>query len=452
MRSVNPATGETLRDYPAMAPDQVDARLEWAGRTFHAWSRTEFEERARVLRAAAGLLRSELPRWATLMTSEMGKTLLAAEAEAEKCAWVCEHYAEHAASNLAPEAVATDARESLVRFDPLGAVLAVMPWNFPFWQVFRFAAPALMAGNVVLLKHASNVPGCALAIEEIFQRAGLPDGAFSTLLVESSEVERILAHPVVRAVTVTGSDAAGRAIASQAGRLLKKSVLELGGSDAFVVLSDADVTAAARAGARARCLNNGQSCIAAKRFIVEDPVADAFERLFCAEMAALRVGDPMDRATDVGPLAREDLLSELQGQVRRSLEQGARLALGGHRLDRPGAFYVPTVLTGAGPGVAAFDEETFGPVAALARARDAEHAVRLANASRFGLGASLWTDDRERAHELAAQLEAGSVFVNGMVKSDPRLPFGGIKDSGWGRELSHYGIREFCNVKTVWLR
>jgi succinate-semialdehyde dehydrogenase/glutarate-semialdehyde dehydrogenase len=339
----------------------------------------------------------------------------------------------------------------LVRFEPLGPVLAVMPWNFPFWQVFRFAAPALAAGNVGLLKHASNVPGCALAIEEVFREAGFPDGAFATLLVRAAAVERVVTHPHVRAVTLTGSEAAGREIAAHAGRSLKKTVLELGGSDPFLVLADADPEWAASEAAKARCINSGQSCIAAKRFLVEEAIAEPFERALVAAMEGMRVGDPMDRATQVGPLAREDLLADLHSQVERSLDRGARLLTGGRRLERPGYYYAPTVLADVVPGMAAFDEETFGPVAAVTRCRDVDEAVALANRSSYGLAASVWTGDPARGRDLAPRLESGSVFVNEIVKSDPRLPFGGVKASGYGRELAEFGIREFVNVKTVWV-
>ncbi len=452
MRVINPATGRVVREVPDHDETYVRGALQRAARAFEDWRWTAFEDRAARMRAAEGVLRDRKDRYATLMVEEMGKTLPSAEAEVEKCAWVCEHYAEHAAAYLAPEAVPTDASRSLVRFDPLGPVLAVMPWNFPFWQVFRFAAPALMAGNVGLLKHASNVPGCALAIEEVFRDAGFPEGCFQTLLIPSSRVEAVLRDPVVRAVTLTGSDPAGRSVAAAAGRALKKTVLELGGSDPFVVLADADLDLALTTAVTARILNNGQSCIAAKRFIVEEPVADRFEADFTRRMEALRVGDPMDRATDLGPLAREDLLVELHDQVTRTVAAGARLLTGGRRLDRPGFFYAPTVLAGVEPGMAAHDEETFGPVAAVCRVRDADHAIALANRSAFGLGAAIFSRDTERALALAERVEAGSVFINGLVKSDPRLPFGGLKASGYGRELGVFGIREFVNVKTVWVR
>ncbi|MGA9752401.1 MAG: NAD-dependent succinate-semialdehyde dehydrogenase [Acidobacteriota bacterium] len=451
MRAVNPATEEPIRDLPDHSLAQVDEKLDLATGTFDFWRHTSFSERASLMKGAAQRLRDGKGAYAALMTQEMGKTITAAEAEVDKCAWVCDFYAGNAERFLASEPVETDASRSLVRFDPLGPVLAVMPWNFPFWQVFRFAAPALMAGNVGLLKHASNVPGCALAIEEVFRTAGFPLGTFQTLLVGSKVVEGIIRHPAVRAVTLTGSDPAGVAVASQAGAALKKTVLELGGSDPFIVLRDADVEAAARSAATARTINNGQSCIAAKRFIVEEPVAERFEAALVSAMAALKVGDPMDRATDVGPLARADLREDLQGQVDRTVAAGAHLALGGRPMEGRGYFYPPTVLTGVEPGMAAFEEETFGPVAAVVRAQDAEHAIVLANASPFGLGACLWTADTERGAALAAEVEAGAVFVNGIVKSDPRLPFGGVKRSGYGRELSAFGIREFVNVKSVWI-
>lgn len=452
MQSVNPATGKPIRDYEEDSREQVRAKLALARDTFPSWSRVSFAERAGLMGAAARRLREGRAAHARLMTEEMGKTLASAEAEAEKCAACCDFYARQAEAFLAPQEEATDASRSFVRYDPLGPVLAVMPWNFPFWQVFRFAAPALMAGNVGLLKHASNVPGCAVAIEAIFREAGFPGGCFQTLLVGSGAVEEIIRHPAVRAVTLTGSEPAGVSVASAAGSALKKTVLELGGSDPFIVLADADLPSAAGAAAAARCINNGQSCIAAKRFIVEEAVAGPFEAAFTKAMATLTVGDPTDPATDVGPMAREDLLEELHDQVRRSVAAGATLLLGGRRLEGPGYFYAPTVLSGVTPGNPAFEEETFGPVAAVIRARDAEDAVALANRSPFGLGASIWTGDPRRGEALAARIEAGSVFVNGPVKSDPRLPFGGVKRSGYGRELGAFGIREFVNIKTVWVK
>ncbi len=451
MKVVNPATGQVVRELAEHDGSEVERRLAAAACAFASWRRTDFPERAAPMRRAAALLRERAERYARLMTEEMGKPIAAGRAEAEKCAWVCDFYAEHAARFLDPERVATEARESWVRFEPLGPVLAIMPWNFPFWQVFRFAAPALMAGNVGLLKHASNVPGSALAIEELFRDAGFPEGCFACLLVGSEAVAELIRDPRVRAVTLTGSDAAGRKVAEEAGKALKKTVLELGGSDPFIVLADADVEPVAVQAARARAINSGQSCIAAKRFIVEAPVAERFERAFVAAIEGLRVGDPLDPATEVGPLARADLVASLHSQVERSLAAGARLATGGRRLDRVGFFYAPTVLAGVEPGMPAFDEETFGPVAALVTARDAAHAVELANRSPYGLAASIWTGDPARGRDLAPAIEAGSVFVNEIVKSDPRLPFGGVKDSGYGRELSDFGIREFVNIKTVWV-
>ncbi|HEX9669734.1 MAG TPA: NAD-dependent succinate-semialdehyde dehydrogenase, partial [Thermoanaerobaculia bacterium] len=389
---------------------------------------------------------------ARLITAEMGKPIAAAEAEIDKCALGCTFYAEHAEAFLASEEVLTEASHSLVRCDPLGPLLTVMPWNFPFWQVFRFAVPAVMAGNVAVLKHAANVPGSALAIEALFREAGFPEGVFTTLLVPSARVAEVIRHPAIKGVSLTGSDRAGMAVAAQAGGALKKTVLELGGSDPFLVLADADPVAAAGEAAKARALNSGQSCICAKRFLVEEPVADAFEAELVRRMEALVVGDPLDRATEVGPLAREDLLRDLHDQVQRTVAAGAVLRTGGRRLPGPGTFYAPTVLAGVQPGMAAFEEETFGPVAAVTRVRDAEEGVELANRSRYGLGASIWTADPARGEALAARIDAGSVFVNGIVKSDPRLPFGGVKASGYGRELAREGIREFVNLKTVWVK
>jgi succinate-semialdehyde dehydrogenase / glutarate-semialdehyde dehydrogenase len=452
MKAWNPATEELIRDYPEPDEREIEERLATAERTFAEWRKVPLAERARLMHAAADRLREHRADYGRLMTEEMGKTLAAAEAEVDKCAWVCDFYAEHAEEFLSSESVATDATRSCVRYDPLGPVLAIMPWNFPFWQVFRFAAPALMAGNVGILKHASNVPGTALASEEVFLESGFPDGAFTTLLIPSSRTMALIGHPVVRAVTLTGSDRAGREVAAEAGRHLKKSVLELGGSDPFIVLADADPAEAARQAARARTINSGQSCIAAKRFIVDTSIADKFEAEFVKQMESLKVGDPLDRATDVGPMAREDLLNDLDEQVRQTVDAGATLATGGRRLNGKGWYYAPTVLTGVKPGMVAFDDETFGPVAAVIRADGTEAAIELANRSRFGLGASVWTSDPIRAEALASEIEAGCVFINGIVKSDPRLPFGGIKTSGYGRELADVGIREFVNIKTVWVK
>ncbi len=449
--AVNPATGAVIATYPAHTEHDVEYRLARAATTFASWSETPLAARAERLRAAARHLRARRDRYARLMTDEMGKPIAQAEAEVEKCAWVCDHYAEHGEEFLAPEMVATDAAKSYVRFDPLGVVLAIMPWNFPFWQVMRFAAPALMAGNVALLKHASNVPGCALALEEVFTAAGFPPGAFSTLLIGSAAAEALVRHPAVAAVTLTGSETAGIAVGAAAGSELKKVVLELGGSDPFVVLADVDLDACVDTAVIARIINNGQSCIAAKRFIAVAEVVADFESRFAARLRALPVGNPLDRATKLGPLARPDLVTDLHRQVTQSVALGARLVTGGRPLPGPGFFYAPTLLADVHPGMPVFNEETFGPAAALIRAEDEEHAIELANLSRFGLGASLWTRDVARGEILARRIEAGAVFVNGMVKSDPRLPFGGVKRSGYGRELARFGMREFVNVKSVWV-
>jgi succinate-semialdehyde dehydrogenase/glutarate-semialdehyde dehydrogenase len=449
--SLNPATEEPLETFAELEPGEAARAAEASGRSFADWSRTSFAERAAVLRRAAALLRAEKAEHARHMAREMGKPIAQAEAEAEKCALGCDFYAEHAERMLAPEAVETDAARSYVRFEPLGPLLAVMPWNFPYWQVFRAAAPALMAGNTVLLKHASNVPRCALEIESLLRRAGLPEGAFQALLVGARAVDGLIAHPAVRAVTLTGSEPAGRAVAAAAGRALKKSVLELGGSDPFVVLDDVDVAGVAQKAALARVQNSGQSCIAAKRFVVMERVADRFADAFRAALEALVVGDPLARETEVGPLARADLLAELAGQVARAVERGAKLVCGGARVPRRGFFFAPTLLAELDAASPVLVEETFGPVAALVRVRSEDEAVAVANASRFGLGASLWSGDAARAEALAPRIEAGCVAVNGILKSDPRLPFGGIKDSGFGRELAAFGIREFVNVKSVWV-
>ena len=451
IESINPTTGETLERFPEATPEQVAGALAQSHATFQQWRRTTLAHRSGLMRQAARILREEKARFGRTMALEMGKPIAQGEGEVEKCAWVCDYYADHAEAFLAAEPKETDGSKSYIRFDPLGPVLAIMPWNFPLWQVFRFAAPALMAGNTGVLKHASNVPRCALDIEEIFRRAGFPEGAFRSLLVGSAAVGGIIADPRIVATTLTGSEQAGIKVAEQSGRHLKKTVLELGGSDAFIVLADADVEQAAGVAADARLINSGQSCIAAKRFIVESPVYDRFLDGFRAAMASRTVGDPLDRKTAVGPQARVDLRDSLHQQVEQSIRQGARLALGGKVPDGKGAFYPPTILTECQPGVTAFDEETFGPVAAVTRAKDAADAITLANASTFGLGCSLWTGDRAKAESLAAEIEAGDVHVNGMVKSDPRLPFGGIKRSGYGRELSEFGIREFVNIKSVWI-
>ncbi|TAN34974.1 NAD-dependent succinate-semialdehyde dehydrogenase [bacterium] len=451
LRSVDPATGRELATFPELDGAGIEAALAraWTGR--HTWRDAGLDLRSSLMRSAAGVLRAGKARYAALLTAEMGKPIAEAEGEVEKCAWTANWIADNAARLLADEPVDSTASQSYVRFQPLGVILAVMPWNFPFWQAFRAALPALVAGNVMLLKHASNVPQAALAIEEVFREAGVPEGVFQTLLVGSGAVERILSDHRVAGVTLTGSEAAGALVAATAGRTLKKSVLELGGSDPFIVLADADLKAAATVACRARNQNNGQSCIAAKRFIVEESVAEEFEELFAAAVGALKVGNPMDRGNQVGPLARADLVDDLERQVSESVRLGARVLTGGKRVDGDGCYFEPTVLAGVRPGMPAYHEETFGPVAAVIRVKDAEDALRVANDSDFGLGSSIWTADVERGKKLAERVEAGLVFVNGMVASDARLPFGGVKRSGYGRELSPYGIKEFTNIQTVWV-
>jgi succinate-semialdehyde dehydrogenase/glutarate-semialdehyde dehydrogenase len=450
--TINPTTGEEQpTQLETLTADEIERKLAKAEEAFHAHRRTSLAGRAEKMRLAGQILADEKEKFARLMTMEMGKTFKAAIAEAEKCAWVCRFYAEHAAEYLADQVVETDAKKSFVRYLPLGPVLAVMPWNFPFWQVFRFAAPGLMAGNVGLLKHASNVPRCALAIAEVFRRAGFPEGVFQALLVGSDAVAGILDDPRVKAATLTGSTPAGSSVAERAGKRLKKTVLELGGSDPFIVLPSADLDAAAETAAKARCINNGQSCIAAKRFIVHADVYDAFTERFVREMEALKVGDPMRPDTDVGPLAMESTRDDVERQVRESVAAGARVLTGGERIDGPGFFYPPTILADIPEAAPAYREEVFGPVALLFRAADADEAIRLANDSDFGLGSSVWTRDEAEAERFVDEIEAGMTFVNAMVASDPRLPFGGVKQSGYGRELGRVGIHEFVNIKSVWM-
>jgi len=450
--TINPSTGQTLRTFEPHSAQAVEEKVSLASRTFRSYRETPFAERAGMLRKAAEILESEKCEFGTLMTTEMGKTVTSAIAEAEKCALGCRYYADHGEQLLADEVVATNASRSFVHFQPLGTVLAVMPWNFPFWQVFRFAAPALMAGNTGLLKHASNVPQCALAIEDILHRAGFPKGAFQTLLVEANQVDALLADERIVAATLTGSEPAGRSVARASGNQIKKTVLELGGSDPFIVMPSADFEEAVSTAVKARVINNGQSCIAAKRFIVAGGIYDNFEKRFAERMKTLKVGDPMAADTDVGPLATGKIRDELHDQVERAVAAGARLLLGGRKIDGPGYFYEPTVLADVPRSSPVFHEEFFGPVAMIFRAHDASEAIDIANDSPFGLGSSVWTRDDAERSKFIDGIEAGQVFVNGMVVSDPRLPFGGVKRSGYGRELGVWGIREFVNVKTVWCK
>ena len=450
--TINPATGELLKSFKPHSGTEVEERLRLASETFRAHRRTSFAARGEMLLRVAELLEGRKGLYSRLITTEMGKPKTAAVRELEKGARACRFYAAEAERFLAAERVPTPARESYVRYEPLGPVLAVMPWNFPFWQVLRVAVPALMAGNVVLLKHASNVPQCALAVEELFREAGFPRGALQTLLVGPERVAGLIADARVAAVTLTGSDAAGSHVAAEAGRHIKKTVMELGGSDPFVVMPSADLEEAVKTAVRARVLNSGQSCIAAKRFVVHEEIYDEFERRFTAGMESLRVGDPFEEATEVGPLATEQVLRDLDAQVRDATDAGARLVLGGGRLPGRGFYYAPCILADVPTHARAFREELFGPVALLFRARDAEEAVRLANDTPYGLGASAWTNDAGEARLFVEEIEAGSVFINGLVSSDPRLPFGGVKRSGYGRELGAHGLREFVNVKTVWVQ
>jgi succinate-semialdehyde dehydrogenase/glutarate-semialdehyde dehydrogenase len=453
VESINPTTGEILKEYDEMTPEEIAATIERADRAFASWRTTSFDERARQMRAAGQVLREKTDEYARLMADEMGKPLAEGRAELGKCASVCEYYAENAEKFLAREEIQTEASKSFVSFEPLGVILAVMPWNFPFWQVFRFAAPGLMAGNTGVLKHSSNVQGCALAIEAVFREAGFPDDVFRTLVIGSRLVDHAIEHPKVRAVTLTGSTPAGRAVASKAGELLKKTVLELGGSDPYVILEDADLGPAAEACVTGRLINGGQSCIAAKRFIVPEKIRGEFEKLFVERMKARKMGNPLHDDSDMGPQARGDLRNDLHRQVVESIEKGARCLLGGEVPDMPGAFYPPTVLTDVAKGMPAYDDELFGPVAAIIPVRDEKEAIRVANDSVFGLGAAVFTGDVARGEEIAErQLEAGCCFVNTFVRSDPRLPFGGVKESGYGRELGQYGIKEFVNIKTVYVK
>lgn len=455
--SINPATGETVKTFESLTEPQLEEKLARAADAYRNYRRTSLADRAEMMLSAAAILESEKKDFARLMTTEMGKPVTGAVQEVEKCAWVCRYYAENAERHLADEIIETTATKSYVHFQPLGVVLAVMPWNFPFWQVFRFAAPALMAGNVGLLKHASNVPQCALAIEAIFTRAGFPEGVFQTLLIGSDTVPRVLKDRRVAAATLTGSEPAGRSVAGIAGKEIRKTVLELGGSDPFIVMPSADFEEAVRTAVKARTINNGQSCIAAKRFIVHTQIYEGFENRFVEVMKQLRVGDPMNESTDIGPLATEQILKDVEEQVKVTVAAGGKILTGGGRFQAPddlsgGNFYEPTVLADIPKESPAYGEEIFGPVASLFRIRNIEEAIELANDTPFGLGAAAWTNDADERERFVEEIEAGSVFINGMVASDPRLPFGGIKHSGYGRELGEFGIREFVNIKTIWLR
>ncbi len=449
--TVNPATGETLRTFDALGDQGIEEKLQRSVEAARINRKRSFEDRAARMRKAADLLDQRKKEYGRLMTVEMGKPIKAAIAEANKCALVCRYYADHAKEFLADEPVKTEAEKTFIRYEPIGTVLAVMPWNFPFWQVFRFAAPALMAGNVGLLKHSSNVPQCALAIEEVFRDAGFADGEFQALLITSEQVAKILEDERIKAATLTGSEPAGSNVAGTAGKRVKKSVLELGGSDPFVVMPSANLEDAINTAVKARTINNGQSCIAAKRFIVHQKIADEFEKRFASAMEKLKIGDPLDESTEIGPLATPQIVNDIASQVERSVAAGARLLTGGKRIGERGNFYAPTVLTNVPRNAPAACEETFGPVASIFRVRDAEEAIAVANDTRFGLGASVWTRDKREADRFVDAIQSGQVFVNAMVASDPRVPFGGVKHSGFGRELGIHGIREFVNIKTVWI-
>ena len=449
---VNPATGATIKEIPAWDDKQVDDALAEAYVANGIWSKTTFAERAELMRKAGQVLRDNKEEYAQTITREMGKLIGEARAEIDKCVSVCDYYAENAEKFLADEILESDASRSLVCYQPVGTVLAVMPWNFPFWQVFRFAAPALMAGNTGVLKHASNVPECALAIEDVFRQAGFPSGCFRSLMIRASQVEKVIRDPRIAAVTLTGSEPAGRQVAATASDCIKKSVLELGGSDAFIVLEDADLDLTVQQAVASRFLNCGQSCIAAKRFIVVDAIAEDFVARFKAAVEALKMGDPADETTTMAPMSRDDLRDELHVQVADSVAAGAEVVTGCEPVEGPGAYYKPSILDRVSPGMRAYNEEFFGPVAIVIRARDEEDALRIANESEFGLGGSVWTKDSQRGEAVARQVQSGACFVNGMVKSDPRLPFGGCKRSGYGRELAHLGIHEFVNAKTIWIR
>lgn len=453
IETVNPATDELIKHYTLHTHEQINTIIQNADHAFQQWRNNSYAQRAVFMQRIAKIMRNRVNELSALITQEMGKPITAARSEIEKCASVCDFYAENTIRFLQDEPVKTDAHKSFIAFEPLGVVLAVMPWNFPFWQVFRFAAPGLMAGNACLLKHASNVTACALAIEALFQEAEFPDNLFQTLLINANQVSGIIAHPKVRAVTLTGSTGAGKAVAAAAGQALKKVVLELGGSDPYLILEDADIEFAAKACVTSRLINGGQSCVSAKRFIVVEKIKPQFERVFVQEMQNTKIGDPLDENVKIGPLARKDLRDELHTQVLASIDKGSRCLLGGKLPDGKGAYYPPTVLTDVTPDSPAYHEELFGPVAAIISAKNEDDAIRIANDSCFGLGAAVFTRDTARGEQIAkTRLDAGCCFVNDFVRSDPKLPFGGIKESGYGRELSHYGIKEFVNIKTVYIR
>lgn len=451
--TINPATEETLRKYEKMDKSELQKIVDDAVEAQKQWRKTTFDERSGLLHDVADQLKKSRKKYSELMSREMGKPIQQAEAEIEKCSWVCDYYAENAQQFLEDQEITTDASRSYVTFNPLGTVLSIMPWNFPFWQLYRFAAPALMAGNAAILKHASNVPGCAKAIEEVMHNGGIPENLFRTVIVDSDDIQPVIDHPGISAVTLTGSTPAGKAVASQAGGSVKKTVLELGGSDPYVILEDADIEQAAETCVTSRLINSGQSCIAAKRFIVVDEVYEDFLEKFIEGMQEKKIGDPFDENTDIGPLAREDLRDDIHRQVQESIEMGAECVLGGEIPDRGGWFYPPTVLTSLSKEMPAYKEELFGPVASVIKVKDEDEAVKVANDTNFGLGAAVFSGDVDRAEKIAAEkLEAGCCFVNDFVKSDPRLPFGGVKGSGYGRELSHFGIKEFVNIKTVYIK
>jgi len=453
LTAINPTNGDTIKTYKQTQPEEASKCIEAAHQAFSVWKKMTFPQRAELMKRASQILMENKEAYAKIMAMEMGKPIRQGRAEVEKCAWVCEYYAENAFKMLQPERIETDASKSYVSFQPLGAILTIMPWNYPFWQVFRFAAPGLMAGNAVVLKHASNVPGCSLAIEDIFNKAGFPENLFQNLLIPGEQIMRVMEHPLIKAVTLTGSNSAGQAVAAIAGKMIKKSVLELGGSDPYIILEDADIEAAAKTCVESRLLNSGQSCIAAKRFLVVETVRRQFEDMFTEHMRSKKMGNPLEEDVDIGPLARFDLREDLHRQVVQSIAKGAKCLLGGEIPKGGGAFYPATVLSDVQKGMPAYEEEIFGPVGAIISVKDEREAIQVANDSSFGLGAAIFTGDIERGERIAAyELEAGCCFVNAFVKSDPRLPFGGIKSSGYGRELSHYGIKEFVNIKTVYVQ